>query len=97
MKKLATVLLVIAVLAMVVPVAAKGPKAETGVYVVVMAADPAVAYEGGVDGMPATKPGKGGKINPNSAHVKQYEKFLEKEHNKALEAVGVSPSAKIYD
>jgi subtilisin family serine protease len=47
--------------------------------------------------MPATKPGKGGKINPNSAHVKKYEKFLEKEHNKALEAVGVSPDAKIHD
>jgi subtilisin family serine protease len=62
-----------------------------------MAADPAIAYEGGVEGMPATKPGKGGKINPNSAHVKKYEKFLEKEHNKALEAVGVSPDAKIHD
>ena len=97
MKKWTAIVLVIAVLAMVVPVAAKGPKAETGVYVVIMAADPVVAYEGGVEGMPATKPGKGGKINPNSAHVKQYEKFLEKDHNKVLEAVGVSPSAKIHD
>jgi subtilisin family serine protease len=95
MRKLATILVLIAVLALVIPVSAAKPEGK--VYVVVMAADPAVAYEGGVDGMPATKPGKGGKINPNSAHVKKYEKFLEKEHNKALDAVGLSPSAKIYD
>jgi subtilisin family serine protease len=98
MKKLATILVLIAIVAMVVPVsAAPAAKGAKDTYVVIMAADPAVAYEGGVEGMPATKPGKGGKINPNSAHVKKYEKFLEKEHDKTLEAVGLSPSAKIYD
>jgi subtilisin family serine protease len=95
MKKLATILVLMAIVAMVVPVSAAPAAKDT--YVVIMAADPAIAYEGGVEGMPATKPGKGGKINPNSAHVKKYEKFLEKEHNKALEAVGVSPDAKIHD
>jgi subtilisin family serine protease len=95
MKRLATIVLVIAVLAVVVPTYAETP--ESDVYVVVMDADPAMQYEGGVEGMEATKPGKGGKINPNSAHVKQYTKFLEKRHNKALEAVGADESDKIYD
>ncbi len=37
---------------------------STKSYIVVMEASPAVAYEGGVAGIPATKPGKGKKINP---------------------------------
>jgi subtilisin family serine protease len=78
-------------------VAAQTPEPAKDVYIVVMAADPVIAYEGGVEGLQPTKPGRGGKINPNSAHVTKYEKFLEKEHNKALEAVGASPSEKIYD
>jgi subtilisin family serine protease len=97
MKKFAAILVLLTVVAMVVPVAAKAPEAAKDVYIVVMAADPAIAYEGGVEGLQPTKPGRGGKINPNSAHVTKYEKFLEKEHNKALEAVGASPSEKIHD
>jgi subtilisin family serine protease len=96
MKKLAILLVLIMVVTMVVPVAAKAPQADKSVYVVIMAADPVIAYEGGVQGLQPTKPGKGGKINPNSAHVQKYEKFLEKEQNKALEAVGASPSDKIH-
>ena len=66
-------------------------------YVVIMAQDPIVAYEGGITGLPATKPDEGDKINPNSAHVKKYEKFLEKEHGKAAEAAGVSDANVGYD
>lgn len=95
MKRLAPIVMLIAVLSMIVPVAAR--EAESSVYVVIMAAAPVVAYDGDVAGLPATKPGKGEKVNPNSAHVKQYEKFLEREHNQALEAVGVSPSTKLHD
>jgi subtilisin family serine protease len=84
---------------MIVPasLAAKAPEAGKDVYIVVMTADPAIAYEGCVEGFPATKPQSGNKLNANSALVKDYEKFLEKGHNKALEAVGVSPCEKIYD
>jgi subtilisin family serine protease len=66
-------------------------------YVVIMAQDPIVAYEGGIKGLPATKPDEGEKINPNSAHVKKYEKFLEKEHGKAAEGAGVSDANVGYD
>lgn len=66
-------------------------------YVVIMEQDPIVAYEGGIKGLPATKPDEGDKINPNSAHVKKYEKFLEKEHGKAAEGAGVSNANVGYD
>jgi subtilisin family serine protease len=99
MKKLTILLVLMMVVAMVMPmsVAAKRPEANKDVYIVVMSPDPAIAYEGGIEGLPATKPDSGKKINPNSALVKKYEKFLEKEHNKALEGVGASQSEKIYD
>jgi subtilisin family serine protease len=66
-------------------------------YIVVMAQDPIVVYEGDIRGYPATKPGEGKKINPNSAHVRKYEKFLEENHNDSLEAANVSTNAKVHD
>jgi len=66
-------------------------------YVVVMMNDPIVAYEGGIAGFEATKPGKGGKVNPNSAHVRKYEMFLENSHDDSLAAAGVAASAKVND
>jgi subtilisin family serine protease len=66
-------------------------------YIVVMEGAPVVAYEGDEAGYEATKPGKGGKINPNSAHVRKYEKFLESKHNASLEASGAGVEAKVHD
>jgi subtilisin family serine protease len=66
-------------------------------YIVVMASDPIVAYEGDIRGYPATKPGKGEKVNPNSANVRKYEKFLESKHNESLEGAGVGTDAKVND
>jgi len=99
MKKFRTILAVVAILAMVVPASAQAPKAKAqrDSYVVLMAADPTIAYEGDVKGLPATKPGKGGKINPNSAHVKKYVQFLEKEHDKALKGAGANVGDKVHD
>jgi subtilisin family serine protease len=56
-----------------------------------------VSYEGSIAGLPATKPGKGQKINPNSAHVRKYVDFLEKRHNDTLQAAGASSSDAIYN
>lgn len=99
MKKLAILLAVMVVVAMIIPtsLAAKGLDADKDVYIVIMATDPAIAYDGGIEGLLATRPKSGDKINPNSALVREYQKFLEKEHNKALAAVGVAPYEKIYD
>lgn len=97
MKKLLALLLTVSLLAIAAPVAAQQPEADGDVYIVVMTADPAIAYDGSIAGLPATKPGKGGKINPNSAYVKQYVKFLEKEHAQVLTAVGADVDATVYD
>ena len=66
-------------------------------YVVIMVADPVITYEGTMRGYKATKPGKGKKINPNSAHVKKYRGFLINKHNQALASVGVNTASKTHD
>jgi len=76
---------------------ALGSKGEVKSYIVVMDQLPVATYEGDVAGFPATKPGKDAKVNPNSAHVRKYEKFLESQHNASLAAAGVDASAKVND
>lgn len=79
-----------------IPAATEKPMAGVAkVYIVQMKNSPIVAYEGDIKGYKATKAAKGKKINPNSALVKRYAKFLDNSHNKALESVGVE--GKIYD
>ena len=76
---------------------ALGNKGEVKSYIVVMDQLPIATYEGNVAGYPATKPGKDAKVNPNSAHVRKYEKFLESQHDASLAAAGVDASAKVND
>ena len=73
---------------------AAAPKAAaSSIYIVQMKGNPAVSYEGDVAGYKATKPGKGKKINPNSAHVKKYAAYLEAGQNQASDSVGAD---KVY-
>ncbi len=67
---------------------------KSAVFIVQMKADPAVAYSGGIANLKATKPGKGQKINPNSANVRKYVSYLDANHDRALAAVGAGN--KIY-
>jgi subtilisin family serine protease len=101
MKKHTTILALVLILAMVVPTFAQASppsaKAQRDSYIVVMSGAPIVAYEGDTAGLPATKPGKGGKINPNSAHVKKYDKHLKAEQDAALKAAGADSSAKVNE
>ena len=46
-------------------------------YVVILADDPVVAYEGDVPGLAATKPGRGEKVRPNSPAVLRYLEHLD--------------------
>ena len=64
-------------------------------YIVQLLDAPAVAYEGGVSGIPATKPGKGKKINPEDANVQRYRDHLKGKHDKAIARVG--GGEKLYD
>ncbi len=104
MKKLATILLLMAALAMsisgAVPIAAETQKGDVqqssnGVYIVQMMELPVVAYEGGIPGLAATAPGAGTKVNPNSPAVANYVRHLNDKHNEALGRVG--GGAKLYD
>jgi subtilisin family serine protease len=99
--KLARPLLILALLAlMAMTVASIGASAdETGdvsaptvkgkSYIVLMEGAPLAAYEGDVKGMPATKPAKGEKVNPNSNAAKKYDAYLRKNQNKAMRDAGV--------
>jgi subtilisin family serine protease len=66
-------------------------------YIVIMDLNPVVTYQGDIPGFEATKPGKGKKINPNSARVKKYQKFLEQDHEQSLRNAGLNPNRKVHD
>ncbi|WP_336704574.1 S8 family serine peptidase [Micrococcus terreus] len=61
---------------------------KDGKYFVVLKDAPAVTYTGGTQGYAPTAAPKG-KFNPNSAHVRKYEKFLEKKQRDVAATEGV--------
>jgi subtilisin family serine protease len=65
------------------------------VYLVQLAGEPAVTYEGDIAGLPATKPAKGEKIDPESADVKRFVAHLNARHDAVLASVG--GANKLYD
>jgi subtilisin family serine protease len=71
------------------------PESPNGIYVVQMADDPIVAYDGSIPRFKATKPAKGEKIDPNSKEVVNYRKHLKWKHAKAVSKV--PGSKKVYD
>ncbi len=113
MHKLTRALVIAAILlAMVVlPVSAKqGPidrvealkanlaaNPNSQVYVVTMAADPVITYDGGEEDLAPTKPGNGHKIDVNDKKVQRYVAHLNNKHNQALQEAGVNPDQKVYD
>jgi subtilisin family serine protease len=66
-----------------------------GVYIVQMVDNPVVAYEGGINGLKATAPGNGQKIDPNSPKVANYVAYLDGKHDQALSRAG--GGQKLYD
>lgn len=58
------------------------------IYIVQMKGIPVIAYEGDIKGYKATKPGKGKKLNANSAHVKKYAAHLGKKQSQVMRSVG---------
>jgi len=68
--------------------------AANDIYIVQLKGDPVLAYEGDIQGYKATKPGKGEKINQNSAHVKKYATHLENNQNDMIHLAG---GAKVYN
>jgi subtilisin family serine protease/outer membrane protein assembly factor BamB len=78
--------------AIVVAIAPSGSAApderEAETYIVQMALDPVVAYDGDVDDLPATEPRPGRKIDPRSPAVVDYVDHLKEKHRAALARVG---------
>src|SRR6185503_12549447 len=79
------------------PVAKSGPHqfTQAGNYIVQMRDLPVVAYDGSINGLAATQPAKGQKIDPNSALVTKYVGHLNGKHDAALKSVGATK--KLYD
>jgi len=69
-------------------------KGEPAVYIIQLRDNPVIAYEGDISGLATTKPDRGDHINPNSAKVKKYVKFLDSKHADALAIAG---GEKFYD
>jgi subtilisin family serine protease len=90
--------LLIALLALAVPAFGAGANQEQSrksqangqknVYIVQMIDKPVVAYEGGISGLPATRPAAGEKINPRSSKVVKYVAFLTKKQEATVKAAG---------
>lgn len=80
----------VGMLAAMAPATAAPSTAEKKPYVVLMAAEPALGYDGGVKGIPATQPGKGKKINPKASNVKRYRDYLEQTQEAALSSAGIT-------
>jgi subtilisin family serine protease len=68
--------------------------AKNGIYIVQLAADPVVAYDGGLAGYKATSPKAGEKIDPQSPDVVRYVGYLKSAHDNAVAKVG---GQKVYD
>ncbi len=106
MQRIFRILAAVVILAMVIAAPAAGAahdpdvatttgKGNSGVYIVQMNGDPVVAYKGGIQGLKATKPKVGQKIDPNSTDVVQYVAYLDSRHDAALNGVG--GGRKLYD
>ncbi|MCX6058577.1 MAG: S8 family serine peptidase [Chloroflexi bacterium] len=72
----------------------KVEESSNGIYIVQMIDDPAIAYEGGVDGLNATKPAEGENIDRENPDVVNYVEHLDGEHNRAVSQAG---GDKLYD
>jgi len=63
-------------------------EAATKTYIVTMLQEAAIAYDGGVAGLPATKPARGKKLDRTAADVERYVGHLRRSHDAALAEVG---------
>ncbi|RLQ21725.1 hypothetical protein DWB85_10565 [Seongchinamella sediminis] len=71
-------------------------ESKTGVYIVQMSDNPVAAYDGGIKGLKATRPGKNKKLNPRDKNVADYANYLVDRHDAALRAVGAGQKVHSY-
>src|SRR5688572_16899442 len=61
---------------------------SNSVYIVRLTDAPVVAYDGKIQGLAATRPKKGGKVDLNDPNVGRYFEYLSAKHDSALQQVG---------
>lgn len=71
--------------------------AEDGTYIVMLKDDALASYSGGIQGIPATKPGTGEKLDVESSAAQRYADHLVAAQDAVLESVGKDGSDKIYE
>src|SRR3954447_133926 len=62
---------------------------KDGRYIVMLAADPLATYDGGVAGLPATKPAEGERLDDESPNAVKYRRHLEREQQQLAQSEGV--------
>nr|WP_253908447.1 S8 family serine peptidase [Arthrobacter sp. H41] len=62
---------------------------EDGSYIVMLREHPLASYDGGTEGIPATKPGKGEKLKLDSPNARAYEARLKKKQQDVAAAVDI--------
>ncbi|TRV76902.1 S8 family serine peptidase [Streptomyces sp. 130] len=72
------------------PAAQPPAPSVTGTYLVTLADQPLATYDGGVDGLSATKPAQGGKLDVTSAAAKRYRTHLTDEQTHVAKKVGAT-------
>ncbi|OKJ72388.1 serine protease [Streptomyces sp. CB02460] len=87
---LAALSLPLATTATAVPVGAPVAESATGTYLVTLADEPLVTYDGGVGDLPATKPAHGGKFDVASAAAKRYRTHLTDQQDRVAKKAGAS-------
>ena len=97
-----TLMVFVLTLSAVTPVLAQGSgqplaQEEAKSYIVVLAEDPIISYEGDIAGLAATEIQGGENVETADPAVVEYENFLEEQHDQSLEEAGVDASAKIHD
>ena len=97
--RLPFVLSIVSLALVLTPLAAGGAasRKQPPVYIVQLGEYPVASYAGGRPGLPATRPAKGSKIDPNAPNVRNYVTFLDNRHAAVLRAAGVALEAKFYD
>ncbi|MEV0122691.1 S8 family serine peptidase [Streptomyces sp. NPDC050703] len=80
----------LATTATAVPATAPIATSATGTYLVTLADEPLVTYDGGVGDLRATKPAKGGKLDVASAAAKRYRTHLTGRQTRVAKKVGAT-------
>ncbi|MFB7101381.1 protease inhibitor I9 family protein [Streptomyces hydrogenans] len=87
---LAALSLPLATTATATPAAAPITESATGTYLVTLADEPLVTYDGGVGDLPATKPAQGGKLDVASAAAQRYRAHLTDQQTRVAKKVGAT-------